>query len=354
MGLNMSDAQRIEAQRAGLTMGPSNDIIYTGVGVWASAGALCAFKRASEGITGPVIGCISGPMREWAEQKGFGPPARLYRNAVPTAVNEEEATMVTFELPTRLIEIPSADAAGGRTIQLHISDAVLLSTHHWSGVLWANLLSLPEVLWRRLLGGPFRMAWKLPLAWLKTRSLEPLVLAGALNRCDKLVRIHPSAVVEGCWLQRGVQIGPGAVVRGCVLGENSRVEAQGLALFSVLGPGAVVQRKGWIQYGVAHRNAGVGGAMQLGVLGPSVSFKHGSYLMDQNLSQSVRVQRNGTLHTAPFGLIGVGVGAGSTIGSGVWIPPGRTVAPKSVLSSTSSDEQKRKEAEVDHVTSCDE
>ena len=67
--------------------------------------------------------------------------------------------------------------------------------------------------------------------------------------------------------------------------------------------------------------------MQLGVLGPHVSFKHGSYLMDQNTDQSVSAMVKGIRYPAPLGILGVGVGARSTIASGVWIAPGRTIAP---------------------------
>ena len=161
----------------------------------------------------------------------------------------------------------------------------LISTHHWSGVLWANLLSLAPTLWRNLVGSTPHLWWKLPLAWMKKRTTDPYVLAGAFNKKGKGVVIHPSAIVEGCWLQDGVTIGPGAVVRGCVLGPESKVEAQALLTFSVLGRGAVIQRRGWAQFSVVHAGAAVGGAMQLGVLGPRVSFKHGSYLMDQNTTQ---------------------------------------------------------------------
>jgi len=158
-----------------------------------------------------------------------------------------------------------------------------------------------------------------------------MVLAGALKRVEAGVRIQPSAVVEGCWLQKGATVGPGAVVRGCVLGPTASIEAQALASFTVLGQGAVLQRRGWIQFGVVHEGAAVGGAMQMGVLGPKASFKHGSYLMDQNRDQSVGVLVDGVRIPAPLGLLGVGVGARSVIGSGVWVAPGRSVGPDQII-----------------------
>ena len=146
MGKSMSEAQSNEAIRAGLTLGQSEDVIYTGDGVWASASALGAFRRASDTFDGPVVGCISGSMTQWAEHPAFGPPARLYRNIRPDDPRVADCPHIPFDIVNaRTIEVPSGDVAGGRLIQIPISDALLVSTHHWSGVLWANLLSLPEV-----------------------------------------------------------------------------------------------------------------------------------------------------------------------------------------------------------------
>jgi len=76
--------------------------------------------------------------------------------------------------------------------------------------------------------------------------------------------------------------------------------------------------------------------MQLGVLGPRVSFKHGSYLMDQSLNGAVRASVGGELYPAPLGILGVGVGADSVVASGVWVAPGRNLSPNtSVMPSAS-------------------
>ena len=68
------------------------------------------------------------------------------------------------------------------------------------------------------------MCWKIPLVCLKTGSLDPLRWAGALNFVERGAQIHPSAVVEGCWLREGAKVGPGAVIRGCILGEGAVVD----------------------------------------------------------------------------------------------------------------------------------
>ena len=326
MGMPSLAYQRAEVARAGMTWGESSDVITTTPGTWVTAEALGSFCEASEGLSGPVEGVVVGDMASWSNEACFGPPARLFRGGSP-GLSEHPVQQVNIEVPGRTLTVPSADSPGGRKLEIPISDGLLISAHHWSGVLWANLLCLPSGLWRNLIGPNWNLVWKIPLAWLKTRSSDPMVLSGALNRVERGAFIHPSAVVEGCWVRRGARVGPGAVVRGCILGEGAVIESQALATYSVFGPGAVVQRRGWIQYGVAHASAAVGGAMQLGVLGPNTSFKHGSYLMDQNTSQSVHAIVNGVKCPAPLGVLGVGVGKETTIASGVWVAPGRTIAP---------------------------
>ena len=334
MGVAASEALQAEAAGAGLSLGPSADMITTSPGAVCTRAALKAFVHATRDVSGDVCGKLGGPLVTWSEQPCFGPPARLYRlrgGGTPDEQRLANCTQIEFEVASRPFSFASADAPGGRHLEIVLSDGVLVSTHHWSGLLWANLLNLGPGIWQALIGSPLNVLWKLPLAWVQKRSLDPMVLAGAMNRIGKGVRIHPSAVVEGCWLKDGVQVGPGAVVRGCILGEGARVEDQALANFSVLGSGAVVQRRGWIQYGLLHEGAAVGGAMQMGVLGPHASFKAGSYLMDQNIDNDVHVSRAGELMPVPLGLAGVGVGARTLVASGVWVAPGRSLGPDLVI-----------------------
>jgi hypothetical protein len=46
------------------------------------------------------------------------------------------------------------------------------------------------------------------------------------------------------------------------------------------------------------------------------------------------VLRHDELLPAPLGMIGVGLGAGAIVGSGVWVAPGRSVPAGAVLAST--------------------
>lgn len=336
LGQPARDRLAQEAAWAGLSLGPSDDLITHSPGSLVSAYALRDFERASRGIAGDVLGVLAPPLDLWCDHPALGRPARLLRlRGGAEGWSAERAAQATllqvqgdhYDLPGLLADVP-----GGRSTQLPLSNHVLCPADHYAGLLWANLISLGPALWRALVGplwaAPLRLAW----GALRALSVQPFQVAGALNRVQRGARIHPSAVVEGVWLGPGASVGPGAVVRGSILGAGARVEAQALVAFSVLGPEAVVQRRGWVQYGLLDAGAAHGGAMQLGVLGPGSAVKGGAYLLDQGLpGREVRASVRGSLHPAPLGVLGVGLGAGSMVGSGVWVAAGRAVPPRSTL-----------------------
>lgn len=207
---------------------------------------------------------------------------------------------------------------GGEALAL--SDRVVLPVRNWLGLLWGNLLSLPPVLWRELLGSGPRLLWRILRAVLRA---GPRRVPQGLTRGG---RVHPSATVEASLLMEGAEVQAGAVVRGCILGPGARVEPLAVAEGCVLGSKAVVQRQALVKYSVLGVEAAVGGAMQLGVLGRGAGLKRGSYGMDQKLgADPVRVPVSGVLEPVPLGMAGVCVGHGSLVGSGVWVAPGRVI-----------------------------
>ncbi len=332
LGKPASRALEAEAHRAGLQLGQSGDIITLSAGAVATAEALAGFRRATDAVDGDAVGMLAGAIGEWGDWRAFGPQPKLIRlrgGGELTAQRLGAATEVEVPIAEpREVTFPLADRPGGREVTLVLANEVLCSTHHYSGLLWANLLALTPALWRTLLGtnvavALLRSVW----AWLRVRSTDPFVLAGALNHIEKGARIHPSAVVEASWIGEGARIGAGAVVRGCILGAGASVEPMALAQFSVMGPSSHLQRMGWMHFSLLHEGAAHAGAMQLGVLGPGASSKGVSVLMDQGVGTEIRVQRDGVLHPVPLGLMGVGVGRDSMIGSGVLVAPGRTVPP---------------------------
>jgi len=325
-GTPLAERQRQHAQTAGLSWGDSADVISLSEGACATDELLKRFWKESDAVDGDVVGLVDGPMRQWAEGP-FG-PAFLVRWRGPgerTPARAAAARKISLFIEGKTFNIPLAQNGDATLVN---DPARLIGVHHWSGLLWANLLGLADTLRIALLGNHWpgvigRVLW----GALKARSQDPWQVAGALNRRGKGVRIHPTAVVEGCQLGDRVEVGPGAVLRGCMIGADSRIEPQSVVAFSVLGEKVVVQRQGFVMFSVLHAGASVGGSLQLGVLGPEASLKRGAYLLDQSLVPPVFVMQGDQRWPAPLGMIGVGLGARSVVGTGVQVAAGRTLPP---------------------------
>jgi hypothetical protein len=255
----------------------------------------------------------------------------------------QEAASVELDPKERVVpfDVPRAQF-GVDILEIPLADRLVLPAGHWNQLLWANLLALGPFLWRELAGRHLhQVIWRLLWAVLRARSLYLPHWAAKLGRKGKDCIIHPTAVVEGCWLGDGVQIGAHAVVRGCVLADGVTIEPLSMVEASVLAAGARVQRQALVKYSVLSERASVAGSIQLSVLGVEATVKHSALLLDQALgSQGVRVQVGGRLEPAPLGLAGCCVGDRTFIGAQVAVAPGRALpadlriipAPESVLS----------------------
>ncbi len=317
--------RQLEAAKAsGLEVGESADVISLSPGGCATDALLKRFRNESDGLLGDVVGQIEGPMKRWTEPP-FGPVVLIRRRGGGpwTPEREAAATVHRMEVIGSTFQIPIAQEANATLV----NDPVrLIGVHHWSGVLWTNLLSLFDHLRVALLGsnGP-SAAWNVFRGLLMARSTDPWQVAGALSRYGKGVKVHPTAVVEGCTLGDRTEVGPGAVLRGSVVGSDCRIEPQAVVAFSVLADKVVVQRQGFVLFSVLDAESAVGGSMQLGVLGVKASVKRGAYLLDQSFSGPVRVRDRGLLVDVPLGTLGVGVGQGTVVGAGVQVAAGRTL-----------------------------
>ena len=239
------------------------------------------------------------------------------------------AALPTAELPVqeRMLDMPVHHTQfGADVVQIPISDALLFPAGHWLQLLWANLLGLGPFLWRSLVGAALpHVIWNVSRAWLGSFSVNPYRIGARLGRRGKGCRIHPSAVVEGCWLGDGVEVGANAVVRGCILADGAKVEELAVVDFSMLGRQAMVQRQALVRFCLLDQGCACAGQMQLGVLGRDAALKHGATLMDINFAQGVRVRSGDALHRAPLGLAGVCVGSRTIVGSGVKVASGRVL-----------------------------
>lgn len=282
----------------------------------AQRGADCRF----------VLGGRSGA---FAQEIALGrdEPLLVYlHEGVPDLERIARAPTVELDPNERLIEVPVPGETGASLVELPLTERLLLPCGHWLQLLWSNLLGMAPFLWRGLAGrNVLEMGWHLGAAVLASGSLSPPIVAARLGRRGKGCRVHRSAVVEGCWLGDGVDIGAGAVVRGAVLADGAAVEDQAMVELSVLGPAARVQRMGLVKYSLLGARSSVGGLVQLSVIDRDAQVKVGSHLMDMALDQGVSVRVGGRSVAAPLGLAGVCVGAGTLIGGGVRVAPGRAI-----------------------------
>lgn len=279
-----------------------------------------------------LVARIGGRSGALAAELGLSTPdepllAWLAGGGEATAERLAAAAVVELDPEERLIEMPVPRSQFGvDVIELPLTERLLLPCGHWLQLLWANLLGMVPFLWRGLAGrNVAEAAWTLSLAAIRAGSVRPERVAAKLGRRGKNCRIHPSAVVEGCWLGDEVQIGANAVVRGAVLGDGAAVEDLAMVEFSVMAPGARVQRQGMLKFSVAGPDASIGGVMQLGVLDQGAAVKRGALMMDMAFGQQIRVRHRGVLCAAPLGLAGVCVGKGTLIGAGVQVAGGRAV-----------------------------
>jgi len=322
------------AKDAGLGVGGAGaggDVITLSPGSVATAGALRRFRRVCRGATRDVVGRLAEPLGQYGDMPALGDPARMVflKGGGPwTAERQAAAEERVVDAPHRPWTLPADDPETGVKAVIPMSDAVVVNLGHWSGVLWANLLSLAPGLWGLLVGKtPWKAALSAARGLARARSLQPDVLAQAASVVARKARVHPTAVVEASYIGPGAEVGPGAIVRQSIVGPGAVIEPQAMLIASVMGPGSRVRRRGWIKYGVLMDEAVHGGVAQLAVLGPQATVKGMSALMDQRLGGPVRVKRAGGLHPVPLGFLGVGVGARTVVGSGVWVAAGRTLPP---------------------------
>jgi len=268
-----------------------------------------------------------------ADELGLGDDGPLLVYLAPGgAISPERiaaAPAREFDPQERMLELPLSRAQFGiDLLELPLTERLVLPTGHWNQLLWANLLGMPSFLWRGLAGRNFvEIGWRAAWAAVRAMSISPMRIGAQLGRKGKGCRIHPSAVVEGCWLGDGVEIGANAVVRGSVLADGAAVEDLAMVEFSVLAPAARVQRQAMLKFSVLRQRAAHAGVMQLGVLDRGAAVKSGAWLMDMAFGQHVKLKVGDRLVPAPLGMAGVCVGADALVGVGVKVAGGRFLTP---------------------------
>lgn len=343
--LNRSLAQWREL--AGLSHGTiTGPALVVGEDVWVSAGLTEAMDKAAGGASRPSrLGRLSDGPGRFADPLGRLPRVveegveRIVFDVwfVPRGATVDLDAAPSGELPKSLTHAPLIDI-DTRTMAMDLAiDRELLGIEeltfeagavtaapvsHWVELLRANLLAIGSVIMRRSVASVIlRVIW----AMIRTLSLNPFKILGALTSRGRRCKIHPSAIVEGCTLGDDVEIDAGAIVRGCLVGNGAKIGAQAILEFTVVGEGARVYRKALANLSVIYPNARVGGIVQLGVAGRSSATKLYAVSTDMRLGGPVRVTSPSGLMDIDIGYQGVCLGHRAFVGSGVWIAPGRII-----------------------------
>lgn len=236
---------------------------------------------------------------------------------------QRRAPPVDLLVRERVVQVPAdKEAVGADTLALRFSSATYGTVSHFAALQRTNLHAL---MGRALEGAPLAKLARYFVASLRAFAFTGPRVARALSRVGTGCEIHPTAVVEGSRLGDFVEVGPHAVVRGCHVGNDVRIDAQAICELSVLGDHARVQRRAMVNASTVYPSARVGGILQLAVVGRESATKMFAVGTDMRLDGPVRVQSPSGLRAIDQGYMGVCIGHGAFVGSGVWIAPGRVV-----------------------------
>lgn len=235
-----------------------------------------------------------------------------------------EPVPVVVDPLEKAIDLPApAYDMGVDRVEIGVARDPIMTLHHWVHILWANqavggieMVRVPP--WRWIARG----LW----AALKARSLNKWRVMGKLNRIGKGCDIHPTAIVEASTLGDGVTVGPFARVLASTLGDGASVMPGAQVEFSTVGARATISEKVTIRLCVLYPESVVSQyLMQACVLGRRAITTGGSWSIDLNFEQEIRVPLDGALHSTGSRFLGSAFGHRCRIGTGFWLASGRTI-----------------------------
>lgn len=191
-----------------------------------------------------------------------------------------------------------------------------VTVRHWVHLLRAQLAALGVEVWTRMLLRP----WALGYTWLRFPFRRHTSLIG--RGC----KIHPTATLEGCIVEDGVSVGAYSCLKGCWIGAGATVEDHVTSRLAVIGRNSHVANYSMFNLSVLGERSSVGHiGGQACVIGRDSFVSTFATLQDLNLRGNVKVLMDGKLRDSGVPFLGVAVGNGVKLGSGVTIAPGRMV-----------------------------
>jgi hypothetical protein len=236
--------------------------------------------------------------------------------AVEVVVDCEEEVL-TLDFPAM------ANLTGDGPIVVPLPRHPVMTLHHWVHIVWANQAAGASEFRRgSKLWGALRVLW----AALRSLSFNKWKVLARLNRIGAGCDIHPTAVVEGSTLGKGVQVGPFARVLFSRIGDGSSIMPGAMVEASTLGEGVFVGQKSLIRDSVIYPRAFCSfETVQCSIMGRESLATPGTYPIDANFGGTVRVMLDGRLHDTGAKVVGCAVGHRAKVATGIWLASGRSV-----------------------------
>ncbi len=151
-------------------------------------------------------------------------PGQRTDQCVPVTLETPELLRVPSGLPPAILKKPDTFIPVNSLVGVEVDD--------WSAYLLAGSLANREF----TLGSVEALKAFLPQKLLEFLTSRPS-LAKRMNRIGRGCRIHPTAVLEGCVVEDGVEIGPYCYLRASWVGKNATVRENSSVKLSSIGAG---------------------------------------------------------------------------------------------------------------------
>ena len=239
----------------------------------------------------------------------------------------EDARPLEIEYKDRVQELPLPTAITGLEKWEHpITSSVCLHVNHWIHVLQINLLSI-QIRWiDTVMTRPIWVAWTLVKSIFgKPRNFRSRIARRA-NRIGKNVKIHHSAIVEGCIIGDNVEIGAQALVRGSIISEGAILQERVNVAFSVIGPKSFVSKHSVVHACASFENADMCmRGMQFCLVGRKAALTTRATPIDLAPGKKIRVEVDGEYIPINMPMLGTCFGHDVFIGADVYTAPGRVI-----------------------------
>lgn len=236
----------------------------------------------------------------------------------------EPPVEVKIDVDEQTLDLPLPNHfIGTEKLEIGLPRDPVMEINHWVHILWLNQVAGSVELrntppWK----GALRALW----AAMRAFSFNKWKVLSKLNTIGKGCDIHPTAVVEGSTLGNNVSIGAFSRVLLSRLDDGASVMSGSEVDFSVMGKGSVLSENCVLRFSVLYPEAVSSQyLMQQCVLGRRAVTTGGSFSIDLNFDQDIRVPLDGQLWSTGSRFIGSAFGHRARVGTGFWLASGRMV-----------------------------